>query len=100
MRHYCEIASEYGDVTHPVLKPFRKITVILNPAANKRKSKSLFDKYCAPLLYLAGISVTVVQTEYAGQPKDLLETLDPNTDAIIIAGGDGTLSEVSNTASS
>lgn len=94
MRRYCEVASKYGDEPHPLTKPLRRITVILNPAAKKRKSKDLYEKYCAPLLHLSGVVVTVVQTEFAGQAKDLPETLDPMTDAIVIAGGDGTISEV------
>lgn len=94
MREYCQLASKYGDISNPASKPFRHITVVLNPAANKRNSKVLFEKYCAPLLYLAGLAVTVVYTEYAGQAKDIADSLDPKTDALVIAGGDGTLSEV------
>lgn len=94
MREYCTLASRYGDIINPVTKPFRNITVVLNPAANKRNSKIMFEKYCAPLLHLAGLAVTVVYTEYAGQAKDIADSLDPKTDALVIAGGDGTLSEV------
>ena len=36
-----------------------------------------------------------LQTEYEGQVKKYMEVLE-NTDAIIAAGGDGTLLEVSN----
>lgn len=35
----------------------------------------------------------VLQTDYEGQAKKLLELLE-NTDVIIVAGGDGTLQEV------
>ncbi|KAK6636346.1 hypothetical protein RUM43_010006 [Polyplax serrata] len=94
MREYCLLASRYGDVANPVIKPFRNVTVVLNPAANKRNSKVMFDKYCAPLLHLAGLAVTIVYTEYAGQAKDMADNLDPKTDTLVIAGGDGTLSEV------
>lgn len=95
MREYCLLASKYGDVVTPALKPFRNITVVLNPAANKRNSKLMFEKYCAPLLHLAGLAVTIVYTEFAGQAKEIADTLDPKTDALVIAGGDGTISEVS-----
>lgn len=94
MREYCALASKYGDVPNPKLGKSRQITVILNPAANKRKAKELYEKYCAPLLNLAGLAVIVVQTEYAGHAKEIIESLDPKTDAIVIAGGDGTVSEV------
>lgn len=35
----------------------------------------------------------VLQTDYEGQAKKLLELME-NTDVIIVAGGDGTLQEV------
>jgi len=43
---------------------------------------------------LAGISVNVIQTEFEGQARDLVESLDGVVDAIVVAGGDGTVSEV------
>ena len=35
------------------------------------------------------------QTEYEGQIKTLTQYIDPTTDGIVVAGGDGTLLEVS-----
>ena len=35
------------------------------------------------------------QTDYEGQIKTLTQYIDPKTDGIIVAGGDGTLLEVS-----
>ena len=37
-----------------------------------------------------------LQTEYEGQIKTLTQYIDPTTDGIVVAGGDGTLLEVSN----
>lgn len=37
----------------------------------------------------------LVQTDYEGQIKTLTQYIDPTTDGIIVAGGDGTLLEVS-----
>lgn len=54
----------------------------------------MFEKYCEPLLHLAGISVTIIQTESEGQARTLIENLATPTDAIIVAGGDGTLADV------
>ena len=34
-----------------------------------------FDTYCAPLLHLAGIKVSVIRTEGEGQAKDILEVV-------------------------
>ena len=36
------------------------------------------------------------QTEHAGQAKQYMEAFDESTDAIIIAGGNGLVGEVSN----
>lgn len=93
MRDYCLKAAEYGKETIPVHSNPRSITVILNPNANKRKSLDEFENYCAPLLHLAGISVEIVKTESEGHAKTLMESIE-GTDAIVVAGGDGTLSEV------
>lgn len=35
-----------------------------------------------------------LQTEYEGQIKTLTQYIDPKTDGIVVAGGDGTLLEV------
>ncbi|XP_076316259.1 acylglycerol kinase-like protein Mulk [Tachypleus tridentatus] len=45
-----------------------------------------------PILHLAGMKVSIIQTEQAGQARDLMEIMS-NTDAVIIAGGDGSLHE-------
>ncbi|CAL4071780.1 unnamed protein product, partial [Meganyctiphanes norvegica] len=57
------------------------------------KGKGLFERYCAPLLHLAGIKVAIVRTEHEGQARDLMQVME-KTQAVIVAGGDGTLSEV------
>lgn len=59
-----------------------------------RNAKTDFEKYCAPLLHLAGYCVTVLTTEREGGARSLVENLIGETDALIVAGGDGTLSEV------
>ena len=83
----------YGEQRlQPLLSP-RRVTVILNPVANKKKSKEEYEKYCEPLLNLAGLKVSLVVTEAEGQAKDLM-TIMSNTDCVLIAGGDGTIHEV------
>ena len=59
------------------------------------KCRAKFDKYCAPLLHLAGLKVAIVRTEHEGQAKELMAIMD-KTDGVVVAGGDGTLSEVYN----
>lgn len=48
---------------------------------------------CIKISFSSGIYVEVVKTESEGHAKKIMETLS-STDAIIVAGGDGTLSEV------
>uniref|UniRef100_A0A2R5LNC1 Acylglycerol kinase, mitochondrial n=1 Tax=Ornithodoros turicata TaxID=34597 RepID=A0A2R5LNC1_9ACAR len=92
MRAFCEEAKVYGERTLPTgLKP-RHVTVIVNPTAKDGKGKIQYEKYAAPLFHLAGIKVSYFQTEYQGQAKGLMEVME-STDAVVIAGGDGTLHE-------
>ncbi|KAG6460209.1 hypothetical protein O3G_MSEX011842 [Manduca sexta] len=92
MRAACKEAAKYGDSLIPMERNPTVITVILNPVANKRKAKRDFEKYCEPLLHLAGLQMDVVQTTSEGNAKEIVESLK-GTEAIIVAGGDGTLSE-------
>ncbi|KAL1122212.1 hypothetical protein AAG570_003617 [Ranatra chinensis] len=93
MRAYCEQAMKYGDKPLILGEKHRRITVILNPAANRRKAKKYFEKYCAPLLYLSGVYVSILETEREGHARQIIDKIDPQSDAIVVAGGDGTLSE-------
>ncbi|KYB27761.1 Acylglycerol kinase, mitochondrial-like protein [Tribolium castaneum] len=92
MRVYCEKAARFGLEPIRVEADPRNVTVILNPNANKRKAGDEFEKYCAPLLHLAGICVNVVRTESEGHARTLINDLN-GTDAVVVAGGDGTVSE-------
>ncbi|KAG8438682.1 hypothetical protein GDO86_005028 [Hymenochirus boettgeri] len=93
MRAACQEAQTYGNKPmHPSMA-VKKATVFLNPAACKGKARALFEKNAAPILHLSGIDVTVVNTDYEGQAKKLLELME-DMDLIIVAGGDGTLQEV------
>ncbi|XP_031640699.1 acylglycerol kinase, mitochondrial [Contarinia nasturtii] len=94
MRHYCAEASIYGDKTQAALQPFAKIIVILNPVADKKSATDTFEKYCAPILYLGGLSIDIVKTDSEAHARRYIEELDTLPDAILCAGGDGTLSEI------
>jgi len=55
----------------------------------------LLEKHVLPLLHLAGIEIHVVRTEHEGQAKEYMGVFDKNiVDAIVVAGGDGTLSQI------
>lgn len=95
MQEYCFKAREYGRQTITPNERPRKVIVFLNPAAKDGKTKYLLEKHVLPLLHLAGIELHVVRTEHEGQAKAYMSVLDNNiVDAIMVAGGDGTLSEI------
>jgi len=89
----CREALTYGSVTQDVKDKNYHVTVILNPAASSGKGRKLFNQYCAPLLHLAGFKVSVQLTEGREEAKKLMMIIE-NTDAVLVAGGDGTLMEV------
>ncbi|CAG5114547.1 unnamed protein product [Candidula unifasciata] len=93
-RQYCEEAKKYGEEKIQLGHRPRRVTVFLNPAAHGGKARKLFEKTAAPILYLAGIEVNVVSTEYEGQVKSFMSVLDTtDTDAVVVAGGNGTVLE-------
>lgn len=53
-----------------------------------------YEKFCAPLLHLAGISVTLLVTNKDTDAINMTTKIPKNADAVVIAGGDGTVSEV------
>ena len=95
MRVYCKEAALYGEERISVQTPLKRVLVLLNPAANKKGSEELFSDYTAPILNLAGFIVEVVKTESEGHAiRYIEEELKVLPDAIIVAGGDGTLAEI------
>ncbi|KAI5709457.1 hypothetical protein M8J76_004030 [Diaphorina citri] len=94
MTAHCQRALQYGDQPIGATTPLRRIIVILNPAADKRNAKKYFEKYCAPILHLSGALVDIKVTKGEGDARKLVESLKERVDAIVIAGGDGTISEV------
>lgn len=93
MREICLEAKKYGEARAPINATLKKVLVILNPAANKRKAEESFEKYCAPVLHLAGFNIEVVKTQSELHAIRHIEELSEYPDAIVCAGGDGTLSE-------
>lgn len=53
-----------------------------------------FKNYCEPVLHLAGYSVEILRTNHIGHAKTYIEEMSALPDAIVVAGGDGTSSEV------
>jgi len=93
MRCLAREALSYGSATiQGVQAPTFNVTVILNPVASGGKGRKLYEKYCSPLLHLAGMKVSVIRTESEGQAKDIMEIM-ADAEAVLVAGGDGTLME-------
>ena len=83
-----------GDVRHRAGDKLKRITVFLNPAARNGRGRKTFDKNVAPILHLAGFEVRLIKTEREQEAKDYMAVLEEGIDAIVVAGGGGTLSEV------
>lgn len=93
MKKYCIEAAKFGDVMiHPRDTAYR-IVVVLNPKANKSNALVEYEKYCSPLLHLSGIQVSVVLTNNETEIRTLMGSIPLDVDALIIAGGNGTISE-------
>lgn len=45
-------------------------------------------------MHLAGFSVTIIDTQSGSHARNVIMNLETPTDAIIVAGGDGTMSDV------
>ncbi|XP_030384004.1 acylglycerol kinase, mitochondrial [Scaptodrosophila lebanonensis] len=91
MRQLCNDVAFSGGIEDSVPK---KVLVVMNPVANKKKAEKSFKKYCEPILHLAGYSVEMLRTSHIGHAKTFIEEMNNLPDAIVVAGGDGTTSEV------
>lgn len=94
MRVACLEAKQYGDEKVKIGAKLKKIVVVLNPAANKRKAEENFEAFCAPILHLAGYTIDIIKTQSDQHAIRIIEEeLNEYPDALVIAGGDGTVSE-------
>jgi YegS/Rv2252/BmrU family lipid kinase len=71
----------------------RQADLIVNPISGSGKALRAADLTVA-LLERAGVRVRKRVTEAAGQARRFAADLDPDCDALIMVGGDGTLNEV------
>ena len=73
-----------------------KLILIVNPNSGGGKGLRI-QKKIQPLFDKSGISLKIINTEYAGHAKELAQTLDfSNFNGICPIGGDGTMHEVIN----
>lgn len=61
---------------------------------NRRKALKEYEKYCAPLLHLSGAKITLLQSSDEYGLVQLTKAISDDIDAVVVAGGDGTISEV------
>lgn len=95
LQAYCYEALKYGKERTSADKQMKRITVFLNPIANKERGKFLYDKNVAPLLHLSGLDVRLIRLEKNSEANQYMEEIDLNeTDCIVVAGGNATLNEV------
>jgi acylglycerol kinase len=66
----------------------------LNPYAAGGKARKLFEKNAAPVLHVAGMDVTVVETSSYEQLPMLMDYVPSDVDGVVVAGGRGTMLEV------
>ena len=88
-------AAAYGDVAvrYPTEEP-RHITVIFNNEAGRKKGRKVFREDVEPLLHLAGINCSAVETDDSLQAKEMGKVVDPSvTSGVILIGGSGLVQE-------
>ena len=87
-------APEPGAPPGPAF-PRRRLLVILNPAAGQRHRGRL--QATLERLEALGCAVTLQETSRPGEASELARAADPGAfDAVVAAGGDGTINEVIN----
>eukprot|EP00911_Craspedida_sp_UC1_P000430 UC1_evm1s324 len=75
--------------------PPRKLVVLYNPVSGDGTAKKIVDKLATPVFRAAGVDYDVIPTQYAGHATEFtLEMNLDSVDGILIAGGDGLVTEV------
>jgi len=76
-------------------KPPKSAILIYNPAGGKKKAARLAERLVLPMLKEAGVQVETRATERQGHAGEMGRTLPlAGVDALLVMGGDGTLSEL------
>lgn len=94
MRRLSREAFAFQDKRHRVAEPLEKVFVLFNPSAGRGKARKLFHRFAAPILYLAGSDVTIIELESESHLREMVNYLPPNVASILVAGGSGTLLNV------
>ncbi|KAG7173369.1 Ceramide kinase-like, partial [Homarus americanus] len=89
------LTLEYCDRGRLTLRP-RKVLVVINPVGGKRQAHQIYKQKVAPLFSRAALHTTVVQTEYRGHGRQLVEdgVGMEEMDGVVAVGGDGLVNEL------
>jgi acylglycerol kinase len=95
MQAYCYEALKYSREKIKPEQTIKRVTIFLNPIANKERGKYVYDKNAAPLLNLSGLDIRLIRLEKNSEANEYMKEIDMNdTDMIVVAGGNATLNEV------
>ena len=74
----------------------QRICVVVNPHCGQRVGRRVLERV-KPIFEEAGVELDIVETEYAGHAREVIQGLDlQGEDAFCAVGGDGTMHEVIN----
>lgn len=76
MQAYCLEALKYSREKINPEKEVRRVTVFLNPVANKERGRFLYDKNVAPLLHLSGLDVRLVRLDKNTEANEHIKEID------------------------
>lgn len=75
----------------------KRLLVLLNPFGGKKNARRIFQEHVKPLLALAGVTITLQETQFQLHAKDMAKAMDLSQyDGILCVSGDGILVEVVN----
>lgn len=75
----------------------RKLLVFVNPFGGRKRAPIIYQRKVAPIFQMAGISVELITTRYAGHAKECLLEMDLSLfDGVVCVGGDGMVNEIVN----
>lgn len=76
MQAYCLEALKYSREKINPEKEVRRVTIFLNPVANKERGRFLYDKNVAPLLHLSGLDVRLVRLDKNTEANEHIKEID------------------------
>ncbi|XP_075552025.1 ceramide kinase [Dermacentor variabilis] len=94
------LAHQWADAVQDRLRGVdrpRKLLVFVNPFGGRKRAPVIYQRKVAPIFQMAGISVELITTRYAGHAKECLLELDLSLfDGVVCVGGDGMVNEIVN----